>query len=284
VQPHGAVAIAALRPGLTGRKGTPGRDPGIASRAGGPGLTGRNRRVRRWGLCGTSHVMRLSILNVTAQNVGAAFAFWGLVRGRRSRICGLHAFAGPLRFRPVGPVPSAWHEMPGHASPDAVALQGQFLVRNRRERGGMREMLRGGGMVGLGLPRAQCLPPRRFRRRCECEPGHVDRVQPVGAVAIAAAKAWPYRPKGTVGLGPRDCIPGWWTWPYRPEFQGAALGALRDLRRHVLFRHEGDGAKRDVAFVLWGPCAFHAFTRLRPSRIRGAAAFPACKASSISLA
>ena len=37
--------------------------------------------------------------------------------------------------------------------PDAVALQGQFLVRNRRERGGTREMLRGGGMVGLGLTR-----------------------------------------------------------------------------------------------------------------------------------
>jgi hypothetical protein len=283
VQPHGAVAIAALRPGLTGRKGTPGRDPGIASRAGGPGLTGRNRRVRRWGLCGTSHVMRLSILNVTAQNVGTAFAFWGLVRGRRSRICGLHAFAGPLRFRPVGPVPSAWHEMPGHASPDAVALQGQFLVRNRRERGGMREMLRGGGMVGLGLPRAHVCRRAGSGVDANANPGTWIACNR-SARCNRGAKTWPYRPKGTVGLGPRDCIPGWWTWPYRPEFQGAALGALRDLRRHVLFRHEGDGAKRDVAFVLWGPCAFHAFTRLRPSRIRGAAAFPACKASSISLA
>jgi hypothetical protein len=85
---------------------------------------------------------------------GAAFAFWGLVRGRRSRICGLHAFASPLRFRPVGPVPSAWHAMPGHASPSAVALQGQFLVRYRRERGGTRGVFRVGAMVDLWVPRA----------------------------------------------------------------------------------------------------------------------------------
>jgi hypothetical protein len=39
------------------------------------------------------------------------------VRFRRSRIRGLHAFTALLRFRPVGPAPSAWHEMPGYASP-----------------------------------------------------------------------------------------------------------------------------------------------------------------------
>ena len=33
-----------------------------------------------------------------------------------------------------------------------------------------------------------------------------------------------------------------------------------------------------------GPCSFMVFARFRPSRIRSAAAFPACKASSISLA
>jgi hypothetical protein len=51
------------------------------------------------------------------------------VRGRRSRIRGLCAFASPLRFRPVGPVPSAWHEMPGHASPECRRPAGAVLSK-----------------------------------------------------------------------------------------------------------------------------------------------------------
>ncbi len=46
---------------------------------------------------------------------GGAFVFWVLARFMRSRVFGLHAFAALLRFRPVRPVPPAWHEMPGHA-------------------------------------------------------------------------------------------------------------------------------------------------------------------------
>ncbi|MGV2337804.1 MAG UNVERIFIED_CONTAM: hypothetical protein LVR18_28220 [Planctomycetaceae bacterium] len=49
-----------------------------------------------------------------------------------------------LRFRPVRPAQSAWHEMPGDASP------------------------------GRRRP--------AYRRRCKCKPGHVDHVQPDDAL------------------------------------------------------------------------------------------------------
>ena len=33
-------------------------------------------------------------------------------------VSGARALTAPLRFRPVRPAPSAWHEMPGYASPE----------------------------------------------------------------------------------------------------------------------------------------------------------------------
>jgi hypothetical protein len=114
VQPVGALQMLELRTGLTGRKGRPGRVPGIASRAGDLALQagiagaalGASRDLRR-------HVF-IKHEGDHAKR-GGAFVFWGLVRFMRSRVFGLHAFAALLRFRPVRPVPPAWHEMPGHA-------------------------------------------------------------------------------------------------------------------------------------------------------------------------
>jgi hypothetical protein len=108
--------------------------------------------------------------------------------------------------------------------PSLVALQGQFLVRNRRERGGTREMLRGGdGRFGFA---ARCGVGGRGVRGgvgANAGPGNVDRVQPVGALQMLELRTGLTGRKGRPGRA-RDCIPGWWTWPYRPESQGLRWG------------------------------------------------------------
>ena len=111
------VQSAALRPGLTGRKGLSGRGPGLH-----PGLVDLALQAGIAGaaLGASRDLTRHVCINLECHGAkrGAAFAFCGLVNFRRSRVFGLRAFTAPLRFRPVGPVPSAWHEMPGFASPE----------------------------------------------------------------------------------------------------------------------------------------------------------------------
>jgi hypothetical protein len=80
-------------------RGLPGWCPGIASRAGGAGLTGRNRKGAR--VCRrTFHVMRVSASNVTTRRVAANLVFGALcvsglraipvlVHSRRCCVCGL---------------------------------------------------------------------------------------------------------------------------------------------------------------------------------------------------
>ncbi len=130
----------------------------------------------------------------------------------------------------------------------------------------MREMLRGGGMVGLWVPRARVCRRAGSGVDANANPGTWIACNR-SARCNRGAKTWPYRPKGNAGPESRDCIPGWWTWPYRPESQGAALGASRDLRRHVFVNLECHGAKRGAAFAFWG------LVRGRRSRIRGLHAF-----------
>ena len=101
-----------------------------------------------------------------------------------------------------------------------VALQGQLLAAPRRVMGGTRGVLRGGEMVDLWLP--------RMRVRCRCAGSGVDpHGNPGASIACnrtarsrGEAKSWPYRPNGTIGPVSWDCIPGWWSRPYRPQSQG----------------------------------------------------------------
>ena len=48
-----------------------------------------------------------------------AFAFWGRASFRSSLAIGPCAFKAPLRFRPVSPVPSAWHDNARSYRPEA---------------------------------------------------------------------------------------------------------------------------------------------------------------------
>ena len=130
------------------------------------------------------------------------------------------ALAALLRFRPEGPALSAWHEMRGQASPErrrpARAALSRTLPRDAWSAWGG-AWWGDGGFVGDG-GRAGCRAPgsgidtntnpdasitRNRTPRCRGE-----------------AKSWPYRPQGRRGLGSRDFIPGWWSWPDRPESQG----------------------------------------------------------------
>jgi hypothetical protein len=97
-------------------------------------------------------------------------------------------------------------------------------------------------------------------------PGNVDRVQPVGALQMLELRIWPYRPKGRPGRGP-GLHPGPVDLALQAGIAGAALGASRDLRRHVFIKHEGDHAKRGGAFVFWG------LERFMRSRVFGLHAF-----------
>ena len=96
---------------------------------------------------------------------GTCRALPALVHSRRCLASGPRAFAAPLRFRPVRPGPSAWHEMPGHAAHGVFALQGQLLAGLRRVMGGPRGVWRGDG-GSLWLP--------RVRGGCRCGRSGVD--------------------------------------------------------------------------------------------------------------
>jgi hypothetical protein len=74
----------------------------------------------------------------------------------------------------------------------------------------------------------------------------------------------------------RDCIPGWWSWPYRPESQGGAR-VSQDFPRHACISLECDDAEGGGEFGFWGlvcfrssrdsgSCTFAALLRLRPVR------------------
>jgi hypothetical protein len=159
------VAGAGLRAGLTGRKGLSGWGPGIASRAGGAGLTGRNRRG-----CVLNEVLRVcgrfaatcahrpllrsgSLMPPGAFHGSRSLPFPILACLRSSCVCQQYVFAGPstcfallrfppdcgsgpvglpalLGFRPVRPAPSAWHEMPGWAFPGLRRPARAALSRN----------------------------------------------------------------------------------------------------------------------------------------------------------
>jgi hypothetical protein len=91
------------------------------------------------------------------------------------------ALAAPLRFRPEGPALSAWHEMPGQASPRRRCLQGQFSAGPCRVMGGPRGVLRGGAMVDLMVPGCALVAAAHLRYRPEPKPGRVNHVQPDSA-------------------------------------------------------------------------------------------------------
>jgi hypothetical protein len=81
------------------------------------------------------------------------------------------------------------------------------------------------------------------------------------------AKSWPDRPKGTIGPESRDCIPGWWSWPYRPQSQSGRWGS-RVCMHYALTDVEGDGAFAS------GTCGFLVFTRFRSLCINGPSPLP----------
>ena len=89
--------------------------------------------------------------------------------------------------------------------------------------GGTRGVWRGDG--GFVIAAGACWwPLHTFRRRSACEPGYVDRMQPNGGVGGARLRAGLTGRQGRPGRCARDCIPGWWSWLYRPESQGGVGG------------------------------------------------------------
>ena len=119
-----------------------------------------------------------------AWHLGGLHSRFGAVRVSGVCVSGSYAFSARLRFRPVRPVRSAWHEMPGHGS--ARVRRPARAVLSRKPPCDGSYAWRGDG--GLGLPRTA------FPRRCGCEPVRVDRMQ--GRAALRCeAKSWPYRPQ-----------------------------------------------------------------------------------------
>ena len=103
----------------------------------------------------------------------------------------IHQASIPLRFRPVRPAQSAWHEMPGDASPELRRPVRAVLSKYPQ-------------CVGWHAGAAA------FEERSW------NRMQSTSCSRYGA-KNWPYRPEAPQGWWSRDFIPGWWTWPYRPE-------------------------------------------------------------------
>jgi hypothetical protein len=153
-----------------------------------------------------------------------------------------------MRFRPVRPVPSAWHEMPGHAATEPRRPVRAVLSKNPPFEGCYTWDPAPRGMVDSSLPGG-----RRGLR------SDVDTNTNPGTSSACnrtvrwngEGKNWPYRPKGTVGLVSRDFIPGWKNWPYRPEshsqstppgplkhweFLTRCMAPLRPLRCMALLR------------------------------------------------
>jgi hypothetical protein len=168
-----------MRAQARGSRATAGRVAGVGLRA---GLTGRNRK----GGVGVSRDFPCHACNSLEGDDaegGGVFGFWGLVCFRSSRDSGSCAFAVLLHLRPVWPARSAWHAMPGWAfsglrRPARATLSEDlpcdgWYARDIARRGN-------GGLVCAGG--ACWLSGHKFRRRCECEPGHGDLVQPQGAL------------------------------------------------------------------------------------------------------
>jgi hypothetical protein len=122
-------------------------------------------------------------------------------------------------LRPLRPVLSAWHEMPGHAAPDSLRPVRAVLSRTQRVRcdAGVRQRALDAPWhdcvaiaprlcVPLCLCVSKPIPPRRGRWR---------------VVAGAVSENCPYRACIFVGGRTRGCTPGWWNWPYRPKSQRA---------------------------------------------------------------
>jgi hypothetical protein len=161
------VAGVRLRTGLTGRKGCKTRGPGIASRADGTGLTGRDRQSRSPAECPIAWALTQSSQTSTKASGGCQSP--GTSSAKRAGGRASHSGAGThlcvpsrtravtgryrpididrsperlcpestqLRFRPVRPAQSAWHEMPGDASARAsspcVPASMQMQTRARR--------------------------------------------------------------------------------------------------------------------------------------------------------
>jgi hypothetical protein len=156
--------------------------PGIASRAGGAGLTGRNR-------------------------MGAL-----------------------LRFRPEGPALTAWHEMPGQASPEASSpCKGSSQQAPCRVMGGPRGGLRGGAMVDLLVPGSP-VGCRGQGSGIDANP-NPDRSITCNRTARSrgGAKSWPYRPKGRTSW-----VPG-----IASRAGGAGLTGRNRMGALLRFRPEG---------------------------------------------
>ena len=165
--------------------------------------------------------------------------------------------------------------------PSAVALQGQFLARYRREMGGTRGVLRVGAMVDLCLPRVRVCRRVGSGVDANSNPGTWIACNQT-ARCNRGAKTWPYRPKGTAGPVSRDCIPGWWTWPYRPDSQTSVRRRAGDVNPPVTARHRAASAAANAHEGVTGRLTSTACHRT--SFKKHPVAFPACKASSISLA
>jgi hypothetical protein len=88
-----------------------------------------------------------------------------------------------LRFRPVRPAQSAWHEMPGDASPGCRRPARAVSATPRRVMGGTRGVWRGGAIVDLWLAQVP-VGCRGIRSGVDgaYEPRHVDRMQPNAAL------------------------------------------------------------------------------------------------------
>ena len=152
--------------------------------------------------------------------------------------------------------------------------------------GGTRGVWRGGAIVDLWWPQVR-VGCRGVRSGVDA---HTNPGTSIGCNRTprcrGEAKSWPYRPRGTFAPGSRDCIPGWWNWPYRPQSQGQRCAFARILRQpsSKVTTHSRFRAMHVSGLHASGLCAFTALPRLRSSCICGTPAFPACKASSISLA
>jgi hypothetical protein len=184
-----ALGGARLRAGLTGRRGRSGRYPGIASRAGGAGLTGRNRKggVASLGASGVDHLRMVTAhLWFGAVRVFGVYAFPVSTRFRSLCIHGPDSLSVLVHPRPscVSGLSGQFHQ-PGMKCQvmrprDVVALQEQLLAGPRRVMGGTRGVWRGD--VGIVVAAGTCwLPLGTFLHRCACEPGLVDHRQPNGA-------------------------------------------------------------------------------------------------------
>jgi hypothetical protein len=166
--------------------------------------------------------------------------------------------------------------------PCVLALQGQFLVRNRCERGCTRLMLHGDGWwvrvcrrCALG---ATAYVPASVRMRSRARRSGAGKQRSCSCVA----KTWPYRP-----MGPRGWMPGISSRAGGPGLTGRVRGKrcgrrAVDVNSPVTAHNRGATAAASghegVTGRLTSTARHRIFFKMHP------VVFPACKASSISLA